>query len=131
MNVKTSVPNMVDLSVIRREFHGRVNLNGGAVTYSRHVPSVQRSGGGGETEDVKGTRKERTFLELDGGVKNVREEDELTRVRIRKGDEDSRPGHLGGSIWVDTPPDPPGRRDECSEEAEVESRVVWMVCPRD
>lgn len=131
LNVKTSVPNMVDLGVVRGEFHRCVNLNGGAVAYSRHVPSVQRSGGGGETEEVKGTRKQRAFLELDRRVKNVREEDELTRVRIRKRDEDSRAGHLGGSIRVDPPPDPPGRRDECSEEAEVEGRVVWMVCPRD
>lgn len=100
---------MMDLGAVRGEFHRRANLNGGAVPYGSHVTAVKRSGGGGETEEVEGTREQRTFLELDRGVENVREEDELTRVRIRKRDEDSRAGHLGGSIRVDAPPDPPGR----------------------
>lgn len=109
LNVKTSVPYMVDLGVVRREFHGGVNLDGGAVTDRGHFTTVERSRGGRETEEVKRTRKQRRFLELDRGIKNVREEDELTRIRIRKRDEDSRAGHLRRRIRVNPPSDPTGR----------------------
>lgn len=78
LDVKTSVPNMVDLGIVRRELEGGINLNGGAVADGGHVTTVEGSGGGGETEEVKRTGKQRRFLEFDGGVKNIREEDELS-----------------------------------------------------
>lgn len=65
LDIKTSVPNMVDLSIVRGELNRGINLNGSTITDSGHFTTVERSRGGRETDKVKRTGKQRTFLKLD------------------------------------------------------------------
>lgn len=68
------------------------------------------------------------LLELDGGVKDEREDDNLSGVRVGKSDECGGACHLRRGR-VDSPTDPAGGRDEGAGEGDVESGVVGVECP--
>ena len=108
---------MVDFGSVRFELERGVDLNGGSVVDGGH-PSAVHSGGGGVEVNVEGAGKERGALELDGGVKNVGEDDEEAGVGVRESDQGVGAGHFCG-IRVDSPADPAGGGNERAGEDKV------------
>lgn len=62
LDIKTSVPNMMDLGIVRGELNRGINLNGSAISDGGHFTTVEGSRGGRETELIKRARKQRRLL---------------------------------------------------------------------
>lgn len=90
--------------------------------------TIHGGGGGEEVDVVERTGEEGGFLKLNGGVKDVREEEELAGVRVREGDQGAGAGHFRGG-GVDAEADPAGGRDEGARKEEVKGGVVGVEGP--
>ena len=71
LDVKATVPHMVDFCLIWHQFQCGIDLNGGTVMHGGQSAPIQ-GGRGGEEVGVERAGEERTFLEFYSGVQDVR-----------------------------------------------------------